>query len=337
MEIFVRTPSRLHFTLFDLNGEIGRVNGGCGVALEFPRWKMTIKRNESSNEDHVDGKARQRVKLALQRVKEVFPRFTHQSFNITVNEIIREHAGLGSWTQLYLAIAKALFILDDKETVPATVHLARQLQRGGTSGIGIAAFDSGGFIVDGGHHISSQDPEGSIFFLPYSTMIRAPPPILMRRSVPRDWHFLVIDSSNATRLGNGFFDESQAFEMNCPIPADDVGKVVRLVMMQLIPGFVEGDLVSVRKAINSLQFIGFKKAELKLVDRRMIKIMRNLHEKNVACGLSALGPTLYCILEDKSRAIEIKEYLEGILDDFNLKADLHVGTASNEGAKITTC
>jgi len=36
MRITVQTPSRLHFGLIDLNGELGRINGSFGVALEEP-------------------------------------------------------------------------------------------------------------------------------------------------------------------------------------------------------------------------------------------------------------------------------------------------------------
>ncbi len=31
MPITITTPSRLHFGLIDLNGELGRINGGIGI------------------------------------------------------------------------------------------------------------------------------------------------------------------------------------------------------------------------------------------------------------------------------------------------------------------
>ena len=36
MKIYVRTPARLHLGLIDLGGELGRVFGGIGVAINFP-------------------------------------------------------------------------------------------------------------------------------------------------------------------------------------------------------------------------------------------------------------------------------------------------------------
>ena len=33
--IEITTPARLHFGLIDMNGELGRVDGGVGLALDF--------------------------------------------------------------------------------------------------------------------------------------------------------------------------------------------------------------------------------------------------------------------------------------------------------------
>ncbi len=46
--ITVTTPSRLHFSLIDLNGEIWRIDGGFGVALQNPNFKILIERSKQS-------------------------------------------------------------------------------------------------------------------------------------------------------------------------------------------------------------------------------------------------------------------------------------------------
>ncbi len=43
MQVTVRTPSRLHFSLIDLHGGLGRVDGGIGVALETPHITLRIR------------------------------------------------------------------------------------------------------------------------------------------------------------------------------------------------------------------------------------------------------------------------------------------------------
>ncbi len=330
MKINVKTPSRIHFGLMDMNGELGRVNGGCGVALQEPHWFLTISLS-SEEMDSIKGEAKNRVEKALKMVKEAFPHLSQHHHEVVVKKAILEHVGLGSWTQLLLALAKALHQLENRDHVLTTVELARTLSRGGTSGIGIAAFEAGGFIVDGGHSTRTSHNDSSPF-LPYSTTKRSPPPILVQVPVADKWWFAVIEPKNATRLGGGFFDEEQAFEMNCPLPADEMGKVVRLVTIKLIPGFIEHDFTAVTESINSLQFLGFKKTELKLVDRRVVKAMRSFHQMGIACGLSALGPSLCCVFEDKSHFEERLPEMEKILVEIGLQFNLHAGPANNTGA-----
>ena len=38
--IKVVSPSRLHLTLIDLNAELGRVDGGVGITLEYPSMEL---------------------------------------------------------------------------------------------------------------------------------------------------------------------------------------------------------------------------------------------------------------------------------------------------------
>lgn len=40
--IVIKTPSRLHFGLIDMNGEIGRIDGGIGLALESPHTSIEV-------------------------------------------------------------------------------------------------------------------------------------------------------------------------------------------------------------------------------------------------------------------------------------------------------
>ena len=42
--IVVQTPARLHIGLLDLNGEIGRIDGGIGLALESPHTSIEAVR-----------------------------------------------------------------------------------------------------------------------------------------------------------------------------------------------------------------------------------------------------------------------------------------------------
>ena len=51
IEVTVKTPSRLHFSMIDLRGDLGRIHGSVGVAIDRPnivlraRAAPEIKRN----------------------------------------------------------------------------------------------------------------------------------------------------------------------------------------------------------------------------------------------------------------------------------------------------
>ncbi|MEM4138271.1 MAG: beta-ribofuranosylaminobenzene 5'-phosphate synthase, partial [Sulfolobaceae archaeon] len=118
--------SRIHITLIDLEGKYGRFDGSVGVALKFPRIVVSIGNCE-------------KLQISL-------------PFKIPgycVEEDYEPHIGLGRTTQYLLSIAKLAAEYNLKKL--SAVELAKLVNRGGTSGIGVYAFEYGGFIVDGGH------------------------------------------------------------------------------------------------------------------------------------------------------------------------------------------
>ena len=69
-------------------------------------------------------------------------------YHLHLDEVIPPHAGLGSGTQLALAIGSAVATL---EGLPLDLHeIAARLDRGKRSGIGIGTFEQGGAVLDGG-------------------------------------------------------------------------------------------------------------------------------------------------------------------------------------------
>ena len=106
-------------------------------------------------------------------------------FKFTVNSTYPSHSGLGSGTQLSLAVAKLITMMDGREMT--AYDLAKIVGRGGTSGIGVESFENGGFIVDGGHK-SSEKPN----FLPSSASNASPAPIIARYNFPLDWKIIIL-------------------------------------------------------------------------------------------------------------------------------------------------
>ena len=95
-------------------------------------------------------------------------------------------------------------------------ELAFAVKRGGTSGIGVTAFEKGGFIVDGGHRFKDKGA-----FMP-SAASRVPPgPVLFREDFP-DWDIVI-----AVPNEKGMHDQEEidVFKKFCPLPIEEVREV----------------------------------------------------------------------------------------------------------------
>ena len=147
--IDVTAPARLHLGFLDLNGGLGRRFGSIGLAVDQP-----------STRDHrqpcpglavpatspIGGEAARALK-ALERFTDVLRlQGRYSGRGIACDPA---HAGLGSGTQLALAIGAALRELEGRE-LKRRVRSPRSRRTRRALGIGIAAFEDGGFIIDGG-------------------------------------------------------------------------------------------------------------------------------------------------------------------------------------------
>jgi beta-ribofuranosylaminobenzene 5'-phosphate synthase len=224
-----------------------------------------------------------------------------------IAQAIPPHTGLGSGTQLSLGIAAAISALYDLNL--NTEEIALLVGRGGTSGIGVAAFRHGGFIVDGGHRFPAQKSS----FLPSSASGNvAPPPVLFRQGFP-DWPILLV-IPNCRHISG--VEEVRLFTNLCPMPQTTAQQLSHLILMKLLPALVENDLISFGKAINRIQEIGWKKIEVDAQGVIIQKTMAFLRNNGaVGVGLSSWGPTLYALSEEvESLQQKMQQFLSHLPD-----------------------
>jgi len=273
----IRTGSRLHFGLIDLNGTIGRVDGSIGLSVTDPGAVLNIR---DSDEISVQGDHSDTIRQYAEIIKN---HFDIDNFSITIESKIPRHAGLGSGTQYALATAKLVTKFNGMDIPPA--KLARIVGRGGTSGIGTKTFETGGFVLDGGHSIREKDG-----ILPSSSSNADPPPIVTRVDFP-DWNIKIYIPKGKNISGS---KEEFLFNEGAPIPINEVREVSHIVLMKLLPSIIEADYNYFRQAISDLQSVGWKRREL---DKQPYaeKIIKDLSEKGVAAGLSSWGPAVYAI------------------------------------------
>ena len=231
IEVTVKTPSRLHFCMIDMRGDLGRIHGSVGVAIDKP--SVVLKAKEAPSVE-VKGFRANRVKEYAETL--LVGSGISGGVSIEVLSDILEHSGFGSGTQLALAVGSALSEIYDLSL--KTEDIALKLNRSRRSGIGTYAFKHGGFIVDGGHKANGG---GGI------------PPLLFRAEVPESWRF-VIGVPEIIPVNTSGSIEANAFKKLEPPPATLIGEISRTILMQMIPAIIEEDIVSFGEAMTSVDF-----------------------------------------------------------------------------------
>ncbi len=324
--MIIETPSRLHVTLIDLNGEYGRIDGGVGITIREPKLIMEISDGYESNEviftDSINSETLSDYQSKINNVTIKINKFLglNTGYHFNIREYYPSHSGLGSGTQLSLAVAKLILKINDHD-LPAS-EIAAIVGRGGTSGIGVASFEHGGFIVDGGHK-KLHKPD----FLPSSASKATPPPIVARYDFPEDWNLILVIPQVERKVSGDH--EINIFQEYCPIPLMEVQKLTHILLMKMMPAVLEEDLDAFGQAVNSVQNIGFKRIESKLQNPFIHDLMDNLRIEGASgVGLSSFGPTIYAITDTNPKSI--CRSARSLMED--KKGEILLSKAQNHGA-----
>ena len=310
--VSVRTPARLHMGFLDLHGGIGRRFGSLGLALEGPCTRVRIEPSPNVVAEGPDSARAARYARSLA---------AHFGLaggaRIDIEEAIPAHAGLGSGTQLALAVGTGmarLFNLDLR-----TVDIAALLDRGTRSGLGIGLFDRGGFVVDGG---SAGDG--------------VPPPVVASQPFPSQWRVLLVFD----RDRQGAFGETEIrkFAALLEFPEADAATLCRLVLMCALPGVVQADLAAFGDAVGRIQArVGDHFACVqggRFASPGVSRVLEWLGSNGLtAVGQSSWGPTGFAVCPDESSALRLLGDVRARFgSEFGL--DFAVTRASNAGARV---
>ncbi|MEZ0290592.1 MAG: beta-ribofuranosylaminobenzene 5'-phosphate synthase family protein [Sulfolobales archaeon] len=298
-EIEIRSVSRIHITLIDLNGTWGLIDGGAGLVLEEPYFLTSVRESDRDSIEFLstcDTACCEEIKRVAQNCLDRTKRYlrSRSSYNIRFKRFYPPHIGLGSTTQLCLSVAVGVWLIERGET-PSIVELARIVRRGGTSGIGVYGFAMGGFIIDGGH---LRDVEKRSF-LP-SDYSEAPPPVLLERAdIPDKWRFILVRPRTAARIYGS--RELSVFQDNTPLDIREVYEVSYHVFMGLLNAVKRGNITMFKRHLRRIQDIGFKSVEWKIQDESIIRLARHLDRERIEYGLSSMGPTIFIpVLEEET-------------------------------------
>lgn len=312
--IRVVAPARLHLGFLDLNGGLGRRFGSLGLTLESPVTRLHVT---PSADIEAIGPGAERA-AAFARVMAEQIGLAH-GLRVTVEEAIPEHVGLGSGTQLGLAVGMAVcrlagISMDVRE-------VGYRLDRGARSGIGIGAFEDGGFLVDGGRG------EGD-----------APPPLVARAVFPENWRVVLIYDRAFQGLHGK--PEKQAFQDLPTFPEAAAAHLCRLVLMRVLPGLAEQDLDTFGTAITEIQQVvgdHFAPAQGgRFASPHVSHVLQwLLAEGYRTAGQSSWGPTGFTVVQDPAEATALVRRLQALCGEGS-PLDFVICRARNCGGQVET-
>lgn len=308
--VSVIAPARLHMGFIDLSGALGRHFGSIGIGLNEIYTQISLS---PASQFQLLGQHNQRAEqAALQFCAELG---LDTGFELTVNATIPEHIGLGSGTQMALAIGMAISQFHGLNlTVREIAHLS---QRGARSGIGIGVFEQGGLVLDGGRGPSTLTP-----------------PLLSRLSVPEQWRFILVFDQR----GKGLHGEQElsAFKALPEFPRQEAERLCYLLLMQALPAVAESELVKFGEVITDLQLtVGqhFAPAQGGIFTSKAVADAMNYLEQQgaVAIGQTSWGPTGFCAVATTEHAEQLLQQLQLLFPD---ELTFMVTSARNRGAEL---
>jgi beta-RFAP synthase len=281
LAVRVRAPARLHLGFVDVSGSLGRRFGSIGLALDDFWTDVELHRSDGVA---AHGESADRALHYLRRLVDEYDAVT--GCTVEVRRAIPEHVGLGSGTQLALAIGTAFGAL---RNVPVTLPaLAALADRGARSGVGIGAFEHGGFIVDGGRGSGGGHP-----------------PVIARLAFPSAWRVLLVFD----RGGRGLSGEAElaAFRALNAFPQAQAARLAHLVLLRLLPALAEHEFRSFGDAVGEIQrtvgdYFGAAQGG-RFASPAVAEVLAWLEANGVSgVGQSSWGPTGFGIVDSELRA-----------------------------------
>lgn len=330
--IAVRAYSRLHFGLLNpwaggaappAELSFSRGFGGVGLMVERPCVQLRIEPSASWG---ASGPLAARALAFAQR----FALATRQEENerdfparhLRIEQAMPEHTGLGSGTQLGLAVASGLAASWGLQCDLAT--LARRVGRGLRSALGAHGFVHGGLLVEAGKRAAHRLA-----------------PLVAQLAFPEPWRLVLILAGKDCGDGIHGEREVQAFAQlaTCPASPERIDVLCRLVLLGMLPALAERDLEAFGEAVYEFnRRVGEAFAPVQggiYSSSQVAEMVAFARAQGIAgVGQSSWGPTVFAVAADNDQAEFLAAQLRG---HFGLVDDRVIVTpACNHGAQLAT-
>jgi beta-RFAP synthase len=311
----VTTPSRLHFGMFSFGRPEVRQFGGVGVMLEQPSVRLEIRPADAFA---VSGPLSRRIPPVVDRLCGGWNLPQPPSCHITVQETPPEHSGLGTGTQLVLAVTAGLNAFLGDAPLDAE-DLAAYSGRGLRSAIGTYGFLQGGLLVESG-----------------KTADELLSPLEYRVELPEAWRFVLVSPSGERGLAGEA--ERAAFNRLPPVPTEVTANLRAAATEVLVPAAEAGDFVRFSQSLYrfghlaGLCFGAYQQGAF--ASERVAAIVARIRELDTpGAGQSSWGPTVFAAVESDHAARQLGERLQPFLTE---NETWRIARPARHGAVIQT-
>jgi beta-ribofuranosylaminobenzene 5'-phosphate synthase len=340
----VSAPSRLHFGMLSFGQSGVRQFGGVGLMIDEPGIRLRIT---PADRIECSGPLAERAEQFARRVLETLNATARSSTElaevreqwhgdgcrIEIESAPREHIGLGTGTQLGLAIAAGISALVGSPPL-SPVGLARLSGRGERSSIGTHGFAVGGLLVEAGKYAAA---ERSALGADGTRSVPATlSPLVARVELPADWRFLLLMPKSETGLFGK--EEREAFARIPSVPVAVTESLSREVLLNLFPAAIESNFAEFSRSLYRYGRIAGEcfasHQQGAFLNRRtaeLVDAIRALGAEGV--GQSSWGPTLFVAVPDQAAGHDLAARLAAAHDLSDYES--LVVRPNNTGAKAS--
>jgi beta-RFAP synthase len=316
----VGAPGRLHLGFLDPAGTLGRRFGSLGLVIDGFETVVEIGPAEVDTFTAAHAAASAELERAKAHVVGLRRHSGRPApLHLHLQQVLPAHAGFGSGTQLALAVGRAFAAWQGLDV--ATPQLAAWLGRGLRSGVGIAGFDQGGLLLDGGPGALGQ-----------------PAPLLARLTLPEAWRVIVVLDPRQQGLAGAA--EKEALARLAPLPQSAAADLCHQVLMQVLPGAADAHFEPFARGLTHMQALlgaHFAPAQAgsayasAAVARAMQALAQAAGGGGAGIGQSSWGPTGFAVVPSADAA---QALLAAAHESIDPALAVHVVRARNHGARI---
>ena len=296
-------PARLHLGFLDPSATLGRRFASLGVVIDgFSSCIELLPASANEVDSYVPGSDRLCDRIGRQLARLQGETGAGHPLRVVLHSAPPAHAGFGSGTQLALALGGAFAGAHGIALGPR--QIATLLGRGERSGVGIAGFERGGLLLDGGP--GSED---------------RPAPLLARADFPEAWRVILVIDDDA----DGLHGEAEREAMSAlpAFPRESAAELCHLTVMKVLPSAIEQRFEPFAEGITTIQrrigdyFAPAQGGSMYTSPRVGTAIEWIAAHCTAGIGQSSWGPTGFAVVASAGEANEVVQAARdaGVIDE----------------------